>query len=84
KKISDSNRTPVGALLLSIINHIAWYDPVVRDIADYFRLADLGGSGDGNMRPWPQTVFSKAVQMQVDRGGVSNGALWDEWSYVTP
>ena len=71
---------PVGALIDDLTRRLAWADPSVRDIADYFRKANLGGSGDGNMRPWPLSVYSDEVSKQIASGRITNGLPWDDWS----
>lgn len=71
---------PVGALLDDVTRRLAWADPNIRDIADYFRRTNLGGSGSGGMRPWPLSTYSPAVAGQVAAGRFSNGEPWDEWS----
>src|SRR6185437_9362195 len=47
---------PVGALIALLTQALAWNDPQARDLADYYRLADLWGAGQGNMRSWPPSV----------------------------
>jgi hypothetical protein len=59
---------------------LAWSDPSIRDIADYYRLANLGGSGSGGMRPWPLASYSSDVAPQIRGGRLTNGEPWDEWS----
>ncbi|GHD43381.1 hypothetical protein GCM10017083_09450 [Thalassobaculum fulvum] len=76
----DTTFRPVGALLNDLTRQIAWADPNVRDIADYFRLANLGGSGSGSMRPWPLSTYSSTVAREIAAGRLSNGVPWDEWS----
>lgn len=71
---------PVGALLDDLACRIAWADPSVRDIADYFRKTNLGGSGSGAMRPWPLSTYSPEVARQIAAGRFTNGVPWDEWS----
>lgn len=71
---------PIGSLLNHLIEAMAWDDPALRDIADYYRLANLGGSGSGNMRPWPLNSYSPDVAAQIERGRITNGVPWDEWS----
>lgn len=76
---SDAFR-PVGALIASLINDLAWNDPSVRDLADYYRMANLQGNSSGNMRPWPSTVYSEEVRPEIVAGRFTNGVPWDEWS----
>jgi hypothetical protein len=71
---------PVGALLERLVEALAWADPLVRDIADYYRLANLGGAGSGHMRPWPLNAYSPEVAAQIQAGRLTNGEPWDEWS----
>jgi hypothetical protein len=71
---------PVGALLASLVNSLAWEDPAVRDLADYYRLAKLLGTGQGGMRPWPLSVYSNEVALQIMGGRLTNGIHWDDWS----
>lgn len=71
---------PVGALLDDITYRLAWSDPSVRDIADYFQKTNLGGSGSGKMRYWPLSSYSPEVAAQIAAGRATNGVRWDEWS----
>jgi hypothetical protein len=71
---------PVGALLNELTEELAWNDPAIRDIADYYRMANLGGSSQGSGRPWPVSIYSDAVRQQIVAGRFSNGVPWDEWS----
>jgi len=72
---------PVGALLDAITYRLAWADPSVRDIANYFRRTNLGGSGSGKMRFWPLSSYSPSVAEQIKAGRATNGSWWDDWSY---
>lgn len=71
---------PVGSLLDDLTRRVAWTDTSVRDIADYFRMANLGGSGSGTMRPWPLSTYSPAVAREIAAGKMTNGVPWDEWA----
>lgn len=75
---------PIGALIGHISERLAWSDPSVRDIADYYRKTNLLGSGQGEMRHWPLSVFSDDVRNRVLAGHLSHGVFWDEWSIVGP
>lgn len=75
--------TPIGAMLTELMIKIAWQNSDVRRIADYFRLANVSGSGQGIMRCWPLTVLSDDVRDDVVAGNKLKRALpmeWDEWS----
>jgi hypothetical protein len=71
---------PVGAFVGTLTQSLAWSDPPLRDIADYYRRANLLGQGSGHMRPWPVAVLSDATRLRIDQGGLSNGVSWDEWA----
>lgn len=73
--------TPIGSFLSNLTRRIAWQDTSVRDIADYYRLANLGGEGRGSMRPWPPTIYSDETRQKVSRGELSNGTIWSEWEF---
>jgi hypothetical protein len=72
---------PVGALLDAVTYQLAWADASVRDIANYFRRANLAGSGSGTMRYWPLSSYSPGVSQQIEAGRATNGVWWDDWSY---
>ncbi|EGF94623.1 hypothetical protein BDIM_14470 [Brevundimonas diminuta ATCC 11568] len=40
----------------------------------------MGGSGMGNMRPWPLTTYSPEVASEIAKGSLKNGGFWDDWS----
>jgi hypothetical protein len=71
---------PVGAFISILTQQLAWEDASLRDIADYYRLADLWGSAAGDMRPWASSVYSDGVRAQLVAGRGTNGQAWDEWS----
>jgi len=75
--------TPIGAMLTELIIKIAWQNPDVRRIADYFRNSRVSGSGIGIMRAWPLTVFSDDIREDIMAGSKLRRSLpmeWDEWS----
>jgi len=72
--------TPIGALISYISQRLAWEDPWLRDLADYYRITNIAGSGKGRMRMWPSSIYSEAVRPRVEAGRLSQGGQWDEWS----
>ena len=58
----------------------AWNHPDMRSLADYIRLANLSGSGAGDMRLWPTSIYSDEVRGKVEAGLLANGVRWSEWS----
>lgn len=70
---------PIGGLLAYLTQRLAWNDPAIRDLADYYRMANLWGQGAGQMRFWPTSIFSAEVLQSIGAGGVTNGGDWSEW-----
>ena len=80
---NDTNKarfTPIGSFISSLIMKLAREDPRLRDIADYYRLTGLLGSGGGRMREWPTSIYSEKVLIRAEAGILTNGEWWDEWS----
>lgn len=72
--------TPVGAMISTVTRKLAWADPSLQPLADYYRLTRVDGSGRGNIRSWPSSIYSDAIRARVEAGMLSNGVAWDEWS----
>jgi len=72
--------TPIGSLLGTLTNKLAWGTPMLRDLADYYRKVDMLGSGEGAMRIWPTSIYSDLIRTRVEAGQLTNGSPWDEWS----
>ena len=72
--------TPIGALLTSLLNKLAWEYPSLRTFARYFELTNIQGSGGGSMRKWDASIYSDEIRNKVMSGQLSNGKFWDEWS----
>lgn len=71
---------PLGGMLGNLTQRLAWNDPTIRDLADYYRLAKLGGQGRGVIRPWSQNVYSGDVIEKVNRGQIRNEGDWSGWN----
>lgn len=76
--------TPVGVLISYLSQKLAWENPSFRDLADYYRITNIAGSGTGNMRRWPTSIYSSEIRSRVETGELSNGKSWDEWSIHFP
>ena len=72
--------TPLGGLISYLTRRLAWENPGLRDLADYYRQAKLIGSGQGGMRTWSSAIYSDEIRSRVEAGQLSNGKPWDEWS----
>jgi len=72
--------TPIGVLISYLTQKLAWEDPFLRDLADYYRITNIAGSGIGYMRMWPSSIYSEEIRPRVEAGMLSNGKPWDEWA----
>lgn len=72
--------TPIGAMLTSLLNKLAWEYPNLRTFARYFELTNIRGSGGGAIRNWDSSIYSDEIRRKVESGQLSNGIFWDEWS----
>ena len=75
--------TPIGALISNLTERLAWEDPALRDLADYYRSAKITGSGKGLMRLWPTSIYSEQIRARVEAGNLS-GRAGNEWSVIFP
>jgi len=71
---------PIGALIAQLTQRMAWEDSMIRDLADYYRLANLWGSGAGPQQYWPASVYSNHVRAEIERGNLRNSGSWDDWN----
>jgi len=71
---------PTGGMLAYLTQRLAWNDPSIRDLADYYRMAGLWGYGYGAMRYWPQSVLSDEVRRGIEVGHLRQHGDWEEWS----
>ena len=78
--------TAIGSFYAHLMNRLAWEDPTLRDIADYYEDANINSSrGDD---PIPQlwdfsAVYSETVTNQIMRGyQLIGGRSWDEWKHT--
>ena len=75
-----SHFTPVGVLVSYLSQKLAWEDPEHRSFADYYRMTNMSGSGQGSLRIWPSSIYSETIRARVESGALNNGVSWDEWS----
>jgi hypothetical protein len=72
--------TPIGVLISHLSQKLAWEAPFLRGLADYYRIANISGSGKGYMRMWPSSIYSEEIRQRVETGMLSYGKpWWDEW-----
>ena len=53
-----SHFTPVGAMISYLSQKIAWENHEYRSLADYYRITNISGSGQGSMRKWSADIYS--------------------------
>lgn len=78
----EKDFTAIGSFYVYLMEWLAWENPALRDIVDYYRVTGAGGQGSGNMPyQWDfSSVYSEAVQNQIKGGRLSHDTLsWDEW-----
>jgi hypothetical protein len=78
------NPNPIAVFINSLLRELAWGDPNLRPIADYFRLAGLGGSSKSLGRSYGiNEVLSATVCQRLDLVPPSMGpeSFWDPWSF---
>ena len=74
---------PTGAFISNLSQLLAWEDPTLRDLADYYRSTDITGAGEEAMRLWDGTVYSQGVRCRVEADNLHNEP-WNESSWVFP
>jgi hypothetical protein len=78
------NTTPIGALVSGLVQRLAWEDPSLRELADYYRLTRMRGAGEGDIRTWDSSIYSSEVRPRIEAGMLGNGPDWDEWNLTFP
>jgi len=73
--------TPIGVLISHLSQKLAWEYPSLRDLADYYRITNIAGSGKGYMRMWPSSIYSDEIRPRVE-AEVLSYKPWDEWRVV--
>ena len=77
----DEIVTPIGMLISYLSMRIAWEDPSLRDLANYYRAVNIGGDGGGEYRKWPITIYSDEVRSLIKVGKLHTRRLsWDGWN----
>ncbi len=74
--------SPLGLLLSRLFSQLAWSFVDMRNLEEFFRKVNLGGSGSGRMRRWDISIYSPQIRARVYSGMLSNGMSFDEWSLV--
>ena len=76
---------PIGTLISFLTRRLAWEDPTLRNLVDYYFGTRIGGNSEGKFRQWPISVYSKDVQIRLLSGHVNlpqSAMSWDEWKFA--
>ena len=71
---------PIGTLISRLSLRLAWEDPSLRDLADYYLRTSIDGGARGYNRCWPSSVYKKEDRPRTGIGDTSSSPFWDEWS----
>ena len=73
---------PIGLAIAYITQRLAWNDPSIRDLADYYRYVSLFGTAYGKSRGWPQNIYSNEVRSRLERRDIEDHGPWSGWDRV--
>ena len=82
REIPHENGTAIGSAISHLINRLAWENPEMRDMAEYFNRTDVSGIGGQNKldhRLWPSSIYSEQIRPRVEACKFDNHP-WSEWS----
>ena len=74
--------TPIGALISYLWRRLAWEDPALRDLANYYHHTHIGGGGSGKVRHWQSNlIYTAEVFSGFGIYGPLTGEVntWSEW-----
>ncbi len=67
---------PFAQMCSFLMSRLAWEDPSLRSIAEFFRVTGLGGRSEGRLRSWDLSkVYSQGVVSELWRGHYDT-SLW--------
>ena len=74
--------TSIGVLISNLSKRLAWEDPTLRDLADYYHDIKLTSTGSGRQRRWQANlIYSPEVFSGYGIHGplVGEANIWNEW-----
>ena len=80
--ISIEEFTSIGVLISNLSKRLAWEDPTLRDLADYYHDIKLTSTGSGHQRKWQANLIysSEAFSGFGIQGPLTGEAnTWNEW-----
>ena len=87
RRIPHEYGTPIGAFISYLIERMAWENPDMRDIAEYFTQSNISGMTGafgpiGHLRRlWPSSIYSKQIRPRVE-SSMFDRSKWSEWSII--
>ena len=76
------NFTSIGVLISSLSRRLAWEDPALRNLADYYYATKMTGYGLGTKRTWElNSIYSTKLYDDLKVRGklIEQKYVWDEW-----
>ena len=70
---------PIGTLISRLSLRLAWEDPSLRDLANYYLRTSIDGGARGYSRHWDTSVYKAGVR---PHSHLPNHPFWDEWSNI--
>lgn len=80
QKVTDSDETPIGALITKLIYKLAWWHPNLRGLANYYKQTNIYGNGKGSIRTWESEIYSHDVRKRIEKEIFPFGIIGEEWS----
>ncbi len=71
---------PIGTLISRLTLRLAWEDPSLRDLADYYHEASIAGGAQGFSRKWHTSVYKNESRPPSRIGEFPRHPPWDEWA----
>ena len=81
-RIQTEDFTPIGVLVSYLWKRLAWEDPALRDLANYYQHTEISGIGSGKARYWQSDlIYSPEVLSGFGTYGPLTGETnaWSEW-----
>lgn len=80
----SGDSTPVGVLVSYLTQRLAWEEPSLQSLADYYRAVNVAGNGGGLLRAWPTSIYSDAVREVLQSRHELPGDPWNQWGFTFP
>jgi hypothetical protein len=75
---------PVGVMVAALFHKLAWADPGLRPLADYYgQVLPLHTQRGAETRHWSAEIYSDETRPRVEAGQLdNNGFLWSMWNIL--